>query len=131
MSIVRKSIEVPGMGHHQTPIPTGTRIGNMVFSSGINGADPSTGKVPKDDPQKQAEFLFENIRKFMSAAGGTPEHIAHVTVFLKDDSYRNMINQYWVEMFPEPSSRPARHALTLDLRGDMLLQAELIAVIQD
>ena len=38
----RKSIHVKGM-EHGAPIPNGTIIGNMVFSSAISGKDAKTG----------------------------------------------------------------------------------------
>ena len=42
-----RSIHVDGV-QHGAPIPMGARVGNMIFSSGIIGADPSTGKIPED-----------------------------------------------------------------------------------
>ncbi len=123
----RTVIEMAGLSHG-APIPNGAKIGNLVFSSAISGKDTQTGKVPQD-PDEQAEVLFRNIRKFMELAGGTPEDIGHVTVFLKDEKYRESINKEWVKMFPDEHNRPARHAVTGDLRGQMLFQVELIAVL--
>lgn len=123
----RTVIEIPGLSHN-APIPLGAKIGNMVFSSAISGKDPATG-VLSPDPDQQADVLFQNIRRFMEKAGGTPENIGHVTVFLKDEKYRESINKEWVKMFPDEHDRPARHAVTGDLRGQMLFQVELIAVL--
>jgi enamine deaminase RidA (YjgF/YER057c/UK114 family) len=123
----RTVIEIPGLSHN-APIPLGAKIGNMVFSSAISGKDPVTG-VLSPDPDQQADVLFQNIRRFMEKAGGTPENIGHVTVFLKDEKYRESINKEWVKMFPDEYNRPARHAVTGDLRGQMLFQVELIAVL--
>ena len=123
----RSVIEIKGLSHN-APIPLGAKIGNMVFSSGISGKDTETEKLPQD-PDQQAEVLFRNIRKFMELAGGTPENIGHMTVFLKEEKYRESINKAWVKMFPDENSRPARHAVKSDLRGEMLFQVELIAVL--
>ncbi|MGH7772045.1 MAG: RidA family protein [Candidatus Binatia bacterium] len=123
----RSVIEIEGLSHN-APIPLGSKIGNMVFSSGISGKDTETGKLPQD-PDQQAEVLFLNIRKFMELAGGTPENIGHMTVFLKEEKYRESINKAWVKMFPDEHNRPARHAVKSDLRGEMLFQVELIAVL--
>jgi 2-iminobutanoate/2-iminopropanoate deaminase len=122
-----KSIEVPGV-HHNAPIPMGAKVGNMVFSSGIMGTDPSTGQQPAD-PAEQAKFLFQHIRSFMQEAGGKVEDIGHMQVLLKDDSYRDVINAEWQKMFPDPEHRPARHSVNAPLRGNMLFQVELIAVV--
>jgi 2-iminobutanoate/2-iminopropanoate deaminase len=123
----RTVIEMPGLSHG-APIPNGAKIGNMVFSSAISGKDTATGKVPAD-ADEQAEVLFRNIQKFMELAGGTPENIAHMTVFLKDEKDRESINKAWLKMFPAEHNRPARHALKADIRGGLLFQIELIAVL--
>ena len=39
----RKSINVPGRGHRGGAIPMGSRIGNVIYSSGIGTSDPDSG----------------------------------------------------------------------------------------
>ena len=123
----RESIEIPGLAHG-APIPMGSKIGNMVYSSGISGRDAETGELPSD-PDKQAAHLFQNIRTFMSIAGGTPDDIIRVTLHIREESYRAVLNPPWTEMFPDEHSRPARHAVKTELRGDVLFQAEIVAVL--
>ena len=123
----RKSIHIEGM-EHGAPIPNGAVIGNLVFSSAISGKDAKTS-VLSNDPVTQAEAMFRNLRLFMERAGGTPDNIAHVKVYLKDEKYRDAVNQSWVEMFPDEHDRPARHALKAELRGDVLFQIEVVAVL--
>ena len=123
----RKVIEIPGLSH-QAPIPNGARVGNIVFSSAISGRDPKTNELPKE-PERQAKVLFRNIRTFMEKAGGTTEDIGHMTVYLKEESYREAINKEWVKMFPDEHNRPARHAIKIELRGEVLFQVEIIAVL--
>jgi 2-iminobutanoate/2-iminopropanoate deaminase len=123
----RKSIHIRGM-EHGAPIPNGAVVGNMIFSSAISGKDTTTGIVSAD-PDEQAETMFRNLRLFMEAAGGTPDNIAHMTVFLKEERYRESVNKAWREMFPDDHDRPARHALKAELRGDLLFQIEVIAVL--
>ena len=65
----------------------------------------------------------------MEKAGGTTDNIAHVKLYLKDEKYRDAINRSWVEMFPDEHHRPARHALKVELRGDVLFQIEVVAVL--
>src|SRR5262245_30055120 len=123
----RKSLHIKGM-EHGAPIPNGVVIGNMVFSSAIGGKDAKTG-VLSDDPAEQAEAMFRNLALFMETAGGTPANIAHVKLYLKDEKYRDAVNEPWVKMFPDEHNRPARHALKVDLRGKNLFQIEIIAVL--
>ncbi len=123
----RVSIELPGVPHN-APIPMGARIGNLVWSSGISGRDGATGKLPPD-PDTQAEVLFDNIRKFMELAGGSPDDIVRMTVYLKEEEYRDAINKAWLAMYPDAHDRPARHAIKSPVRGDMLFQIEVVAVL--
>lgn len=123
----RESIEIPGLSHG-APIPMGSKIGNVVYSSGISGRDAETGELPSD-PEKQAKHLFQNVRTFMSIAGGTPDDIIRVTLHIREEPYRAVLNPPWIEMFPDEHSRPARHAVKTELRGDVLFQAEIVAVL--
>ena len=123
----RTVIEIPGLAHG-VPIPNGAKIGNMIFSSAISGKDTESGKLPAD-PDEQAEAMFRNLRKFMELAGGTPENIGKMTVFLRDEKYRDSINKAWLKMFPDEHNRPARHAVKAELRGEVLFQIEVVAVL--
>ena len=123
----RKSIHIKGM-EHGAPIPNGVVIGNMIFSSAISGKDAKTG-VLSPDPDEQAEAMFRNLRLFMETAGGAPENIAYMKVYLKEEKLRDSVNKAWLKMFPDEHDRPARHAIKTELRGDNLFQIEVIAVL--
>lgn len=105
----------------------GSRVDNIVYSSGIMGTDPATGKVP-DNGDEQVRFAFANLRKFLAAADVTPEDVVRVTVLLQDPGLRGTINEEWEKLFPDPESRPARHAMNIQLNGSMLVQLEAVAV---
>jgi len=107
----------------------GVKIGNLVFSSGIMGQDPQTHRLPAE-PARQAELMFQHIRALLEQAGGTVDDIAQMTVFIKDDAYRDCFNREWLRMFPNERDRPARHTLLWDLKGGMLMQCELTAVLE-
>src|SRR5438477_1243481 len=111
----RESIEIPGLSHG-VPIPNGCKIGNMLFSSGLAGRDTASGSVP-EDPDVQAAAMFENVRTLMKNAGGSPENIAYMKVYLADEKHRDSVNKEWVKMFPDEHSRPARHAIPAPIRG--------------
>jgi enamine deaminase RidA (YjgF/YER057c/UK114 family) len=124
----RRSIEVSG-AKHVNPIPSASRKGPFVVSGAISGADPASGKVPAE-LDAQCRQMFDNVRRVMSAAGGTPEDIIKLTVWIADRSMRETMNRYWVEMFPDPHSRPARHTVTqTDFTPPMQIQCDLLAVI--
>jgi 2-iminobutanoate/2-iminopropanoate deaminase len=123
----RRSIHIKGM-EHGAPIPNGAALGNIIFSSAISGKDAATG-VLSSDPDEQAAAMFRNLRLFMENAGGSPADIGHMTVFLKDERYRESVNKAWLKMFPDEHGRPARHAIKAELRGEILFQIEVIAVL--
>lgn len=124
-----RSIDLPGLSHAKTPIPLGARVGGMIFSSGISGKDPATGALPAD-AATQARFAFDNLRKFLQQAGATLDDVGRITVYVKDESLRTAVNEAWVQCFPDPADRPARHTLVHDLRSGMLVQLDVIAVVQ-
>jgi enamine deaminase RidA (YjgF/YER057c/UK114 family) len=123
----RKSIHVKGM-EHGAPIPNGAAIGNLLFSSAISGKDAKTG-VLSPDPDEQAAAMFRNLHLFLESAGGTPDNIGTIKVYLKEEKYRDSVNKAWLKMFPDEHDRPARHAIKAELRGEMLMQIEVIAVL--
>jgi 2-iminobutanoate/2-iminopropanoate deaminase len=123
----RKSLHIKGM-EHGAPIPNGTVIGNMIFSSAISGKDAKTG-VLSPEPDEQAEAMFRNLRLFLEAAGGSPANVGYMKVYLKEEKYRDAVNKAWLKMYPDEHDRPARHATKVDLRGDNLFQIEVIAVL--
>jgi 2-iminobutanoate/2-iminopropanoate deaminase len=123
----RQSLEIPGI-RHNAPIPMGARIGNLLFSSGVMGKDPADDSLPAD-PARQAELMFQNVRTLLELAGGTLDDVARMTVYLKDNAYREHLNREWVRAFPDEHDRPARHTLLWDLPAGMLIQCELVAVL--
>jgi 2-iminobutanoate/2-iminopropanoate deaminase len=123
-----RSISIPGVTHGNTPIPMGARVGNMLFSGGISGKDPSTGELP-DDAAAQVRFAFANLRTLLEQGGATLQDVARLTVFVRDDAVRELINHEWLQCFPDPDDRPARHTQVQALRGKMLLQLDVIAVL--
>jgi 2-iminobutanoate/2-iminopropanoate deaminase len=126
----RRSLEVAGVSHGSAPIPMGSRVGNIIYSSGIAGIDPMTSEL-SSDAATQARFAFQNLHSMLVDGGASFEDVVRVTVYLKDNSARDAINVEWLKAFPDPHSRPARHALIYDLQHGMLLQLEAVAVVQD
>ena len=126
----RRSIEVEGFSHGAQPIPAASRVGNIVMTGGVYGLDPATGKIP-DDVEKQAELMFYNLKRIMTAAGASMDRIVKMTVYVKVPDGRPAVNKYWLEAFPDPASRPARHTFQNDhLPANMLVQCDATAVCE-
>jgi enamine deaminase RidA (YjgF/YER057c/UK114 family) len=124
----RRSIEVPGLHHGGLPIPTASVVGNLLVSGGLSPLDPETGSVP-EDIETQVELVFANLRRVLETAGGRPEDVVKCTVFVLDKSIRPLVDEHWLELFPDEASRPARHTLRTELPASVQIQLEIIAVL--
>lgn len=113
---------------HANPIPNASRIGNLVVSGVILGKDPETG-APPATLAAQCELMFRHLRSTIEAAGGTPDNIVKMTVWLKDPSDRQVLNEAWTKMFPDPESRPARHTQKDSSDNPYLIQCDFMAVL--
>lgn len=126
----RRSIDVPG-AKHVNPIPSASRRGPFLVTGAISGSDPQSGQVPAD-LDAQCRQMFDNVRRVMDTAGGTPDDIIKMNVWITDRALRPILNKHWVEMFPDPHSRPARHTLTsADFNPPMQIQCDLMAVLAE
>lgn len=125
----KRSISIPGFGH-RAPIPGAARVGNMLFSSAISGIDPETGK-PAESPARQVELVFTHLQSLMDTAGTSLAHIGKMAVYIRDNAMRDLLNEAWLQHFPDPEDRPARHIQLVDLPGPLHLQIEVIAIIPE
>jgi len=123
----RESFEIAPVKHN-APIPMATRVGNILYTSGIMGANPETGQIPASI-EDQARNCFRNLQNILTKAGAKPSDVLRVTVFIKSNQNRQAVNPPWLEMFPDPHSRPARHQTVVEtLNFD--IQIEAMAVIE-
>ena len=122
----RSSIYV-GEIAHQSPIPNASRIGNIIVSGLIRGADPATAKLAPTLEQ-QCAFMFRHMRQVAEAGGATVEDIIKVTVWMQELA-RKPVNDEWVKMFPDPAARPARQIIEAPMEPGVLVQCDFMAVI--
>jgi 2-iminobutanoate/2-iminopropanoate deaminase len=123
----RSSVYVDEIAH-QSPIPNASRIGNIIVSGLIRGADPATSKLAATLEQ-QCAFMFLHMRRAVESGGATVEDIIKVTVWMKELT-RKPVNDEWVRMFPDPASRPARQILEVPMEPGVLIQCDFMAVIE-
>ena len=98
-----------------------------LYVSGTPGLDAQTGHVPEDFAA-QADLAWRNLEAILAAADMSVDDIVKLTVYVKDDTVRDAVNTEWLECFPDPPDRPARHILVVDLKHGMWLQLEVTAV---
>jgi enamine deaminase RidA (YjgF/YER057c/UK114 family) len=127
----RRSFDLENHSHGGAPIPAATVIDRLVVSGGISGLDPATGKLP-ESLEEQCRFMFANVRRVMEKAGGSPNDIIKMTVWMKDRAGRAAVNKEWLEIFPDEHSRPARHTLAYEgLAPGVHVQCDLMALLPE
>lgn len=125
----RQTIHIPGVAHN-APIPFGARVGNVVYSSGIQGINADNGEL-SEDVNEQARQCFRNLLTFLEHAGATTDDIVRITCYLQDLADRPSLNGPWLEMFPDEDDRPSRHTSQYNPPpGGMKVQIEVIAVVE-
>lgn len=125
----RKTVEVEGFSHAGQPIPAASRKGNIVMTGGVYGLDRDQGALP-DDLAEQTALMFDNLKLILEAAGSNFDDVVKLTVFVKDGSCKEYVNEHWLKAFPDPKSRPARHTLVNSyLPANMLVQCDAMAVL--
>lgn len=65
-------------------ISLATRVGSIVYTSGMVGFDGATGTVP-DDLEDEIRLAFANLGGILEAMGTSFEHVVEQTNFLVGD----------------------------------------------
>jgi 2-iminobutanoate/2-iminopropanoate deaminase len=89
----------------QEPIAA-TRIGNMLFTSGVPGIDLTTGQAP-EGAERQFALAFDNLMELLRKTGAGPDSVGLLTVWIPDRANRAYINKDWLRLYPG-ANRPAR-----------------------
>jgi 2-iminobutanoate/2-iminopropanoate deaminase len=110
----------------QEPV-TATRIGNMVYTSGVPGIDPKTGKLA-EGPERQFAHAFENLTALLEKTGANADSVGLLTVFIPDRSNRAFINKDWLALYPGPN-KPARKTNQAPLPKGMEVQLMATCVL--
>ena len=95
----------PPAGIKAPPLSFATRVGDLLFISGIPGFDEN-GKLP-DGFQAQFGFVVRNIKRVLDEAGATFRDLAKVNVLLTRASDVATMNVLYASAFG-PAPYPAR-----------------------
>jgi 2-iminobutanoate/2-iminopropanoate deaminase len=125
----RQTVDIPGLTH-KDPLPMGARMGPMVFSSVLAPENPADGKL-MPGALAQIDQVFENMRHFMKAAGGSDADINHAWVFMKDFTFQPPMVERWVKDYPKFGDRPARKTLPYELAAGTEIQVQITGRLGD
>ena len=108
------------------PYSQAIKAGGFVFAAGQIGRDPATNKV-EGDVKAQTERTLKNLSAVLTAAGTSMDRAVKVTVFLKNISDFQAMNEVYAKFFP--STPPARSTVQAVLPNDAaLVEIDVIAM---
>ncbi|ENY70661.1 RidA family protein [Aeromonas diversa] len=108
------------------PYVQGTRLGELVFTSGQIPLDPATMEIVAGGIEVQAEQVMKNLLAVLDAAGSGADKVLKTTCFLSDMNNFVAFNQVYAKYFGE--SAPARSCVEVArLPKDVLVEVEAIA----
>ncbi|MGB0452270.1 MAG: Rid family detoxifying hydrolase [Bacteriovoracaceae bacterium] len=104
----------------------GVDLGELILYSGQIGISPETGEMASDFEGQMTQIL-KNIDGLLEHSNLTRRNICKTTVFLKDLSQFDIVNQHYVKYFETPY--PARSCVEVSrLPKDALVEIEVIAI---
>ena len=116
----------PPAGIKAPPLSFATRVGDLLFVSGIPGFDDQ-GALP-DSFEAQFGFVINNIKRVLDEAGATFRDLVKVNVLLTRASDVATMNRLYAEAFG-PAPYPARTTCVVQALPDpkMLIEIEGVA----
>ena len=87
MAVVRYDPFEGGLG-----FSLATRVGDLVFTSGMVGIDPSFN-VP-EDPAEEFRLVFKNLAEILEAMGTSLVHVVESTNFFAGDDVASLYSEF-------------------------------------
>ena len=103
----------PGAGPTLAPYSPGTSADGIVYVSGTLALDKEFNVVHVGDAAKQTEFVLEQIKAVIEAAGGTMADVTFNHIFLTDWANYGAVNGVYGKYFP--GDKPARYCIQCGL----------------
>jgi len=112
------------------PYSQGVRAGELIFTAGQAGLDPTTGRLVEGGIEAQTRQTLENLSSILQAAGSSLSQVVKTTVFLKDITDFQAMNRVYAEFFgDDPPARSTVQVAALPLGA--LVEIEAVAVVED
>ena len=111
------------------PYSAGVSTGELVFTAGQLGMDPSSGELVEGGIQAQTRQALTNLKAVLEAAGSSLEYVVKTTVFLSDIREFGLMNEVYGQFFTE--NFPARSAFQVAaLPKGASVEIEAIALVR-
>ena len=100
----------------------------MVYASGLSGTDPVTGE-PCGDLKRQVATALQHMRRLVEKAGGSLDNVGRAVGFCTRVEDRDLVDQVWMDVFPDPNDKPAFKVLLADLPPGQLARIDCVALL--
>ncbi len=108
------------------PFSDVVKAGDTLYTAGMAGIDPETGKVVDGGVREQTRQTMENLKAGLERAGSSLEDAVKTTVYITDAANYQAMNEVYREYFPDDP--PARATVITGLAlEELLVEIELIA----
>jgi len=124
LSVIRTERAPAAIGTYSQAV----KAGSTVYLSGQIPLDPATQQLVTGDIEAQARRVFENLQAVASAAGGSLDRAARVTIYLTDLGQFQAVNRVMAEYFREPYPARATVGVAALPRG-AAIEADCILVL--
>ena len=109
-------------------VPHAVRVNDMVYAAGLSGTDPVTGE-PQGDLKRQIATALQHMRRLVEKAGGSIDNVGRAVGFCTRVEDRDMVDQVWMDVFPDPNDKPAFKVLVADLPPGQLVRIDCVALL--
>lgn len=101
--------------------------GGFIFLSGIDPMDMKKGLIVADDIEKATEIVLDNLKQALESVGSKLEKVVKVTIFMRDMTDFNKLNEVYARYFP--NDPPARTCVAVkEVPGNFQLKLDAIAI---
>lgn len=110
------------------PYSLGIRTRGLVFSAGVLGIDPETGKLAPGGIEAETRQALINLANVLQSGGSSLDLVVKTTVFMRDLGEIPEMNAIYGEFFKEePPARSMIQAAALPMAAS--IEIEAVAVV--
>jgi len=109
-------------------VPHAVVVNDMVYACGLSGTDPVTGE-PCGDLKRQVATALQHMRRLLEKAGGSLDNVGRAVGFCTRVEDRDLVDQVWMDVFPDPNDKPAFKVLLADLPPGQLARIDCVALL--
>ena len=112
---------------HENPIPHASRINDFIMSSSISGKN-TEAKSYSLDKRKQISLAFKHFEALLEECKLEPQDVLKVEMYFQNKDDRNIVNEFWNDLYQNKSKRPARHSHQSNLPKECVFQMTFVAL---